>query len=311
MNADKRRLDDGDLRAAEQLNALIARQQAKPERAGQQPPDALDFSRADLDALDADEAALALALIDRAHGETPDAAFVQRLGASLQRQADAQRVDRQIRWVDRLRLPRRLWQPVALALALLATTLLAAPPTRAALLDALGLAFTSEAELSGVTVPVVEPLVGPGARPLSLDELRAQSPFPVLVPQELPAGLDFLGGAVTAGGEISLVWRDEAPDGAATLLLAVARGELSAPPLLEASQQRPVMVDGEPGVFMRGNWRGTPVGENAATLDDLRWDATVDVAWLTWRAEGLTYLLVADGLNWTISDAVNVAQSLE
>ena len=308
MNADKRRFEEGDLRAAEQMNALIAQRQAKPEQADPPPQSTLDFSRPDLDALDADEAALALALVDRAHGERPDAAFVQRLGTSLQRQADAQNVDRQIRWVDKHRLPRRVWQPVLLALVMLATTLLAVPPTRAAILGALGLAFASEAELRGVTVPVVEPLVEPGARPLSLAELRAQAPFPVPVPQALPEGFDFVGGAL-AGDEISLVWRNEALGSDAVLLLVVAPGELSAPPLLEASQQQPVSVDGEPGVFVRGNWRGTPAGADDA-LDDLRWDETVDVAWLTWRAEGLTYLLVADGLEWAISDAVSVAQSL-
>ena len=308
MNAGKRRFEDGDLRAAEQLNALIVQRQAKPQQADPPPSKALDLSRADLDALDADEAALALALVDRARSETPDAAFIERLGTSLQQRAEAQNVDRQIRWVDKLRLPRRVWQPVLLALVMLATTLLAVPPTRAAILGALGLAFTSEAELSGVTVPVVEPLVEPGARPLSLAELRAQSPVPVPVPQELPEGFDFVGGAL-AGDEISLVWRDELLGSDAVLLLVVAPGELSAPPLLEASQQQPVAINGEPGVFVRGNWRGTPAGADDA-LEDLRWDETVDVAWLTWRAEGLTYLLVADGLEWAISDAVNVAQSL-
>jgi hypothetical protein len=188
-----------------------------------------------------------------------------------------------------------------------------------AIFQRLGLAFVDTAAFgtegeSAEAVPAIPP--SEPVRSLSLEELRAQVPFIVLAPTEVPAGLDYVRREVSdvgSGLQVYLTY-GRTPDynyDSGLLMLIASQGPISAPPLLAASREQAVTVNGQPGIYAHGGWQNNGQGDPATRFGDLLWDDTIDSAYLTWAQEGVTYLLQAHGLGLGEAELIAVAEGME
>lgn len=212
---------------------------------------------------------------------------------------------------------------MALILLLFFSLLLTTPTVRATLWDWLyGVGLLNEAQVARQTIPLEAPTVqrdAPGG--MTLAEIQQQAPFPVHPPQALPTGLRFTGGFVLAtesGTQVTLAYHTSAapvngyPPDAPLLFVAISDSALPNRPLVAEGYQQPIPIGKQIGFYTQGNWRSeTPLTAEDTEIDRLVWDNTLDVAWLVWQADGLHYLLYAQGLGFSAEEMVEVAGTME
>ena len=85
----------------------------------------------------------------------------------------------------------------------------------------------------------------------------------------------------------------------------------SAPPLLAESKEQTVEVNGQPGIYVHGGWQDNGRGDPNTRLGNLLWDDQVDVAYLTWMQDGVTYLLEAHNLGLNLDDMQRIASAMK
>lgn len=197
----------------------------------------------------------------------------------------------------------------------------------AAILQRFGLAFVDTMQTqstSTLTTTHVVPTAPPALSLLSLAEAQQQVPFPVRTPAWLPDGVALAGVRVdraTAAASpqivepriaVLLIYRSvSAPDAAsAQMNLEIVSGPNVAPFLLPRSRAQSVLVNGQEATYVRGGWRSDGQGDPDETLGDLRWDDSLDSAWLSWHEDGLTYTLSAYGLGLDKGQLLRIAESL-
>lgn len=265
----------------------------------------------------------------------PTAQFVAQLEQKLQTefnkqmrtQANVQRppTPPQPRWfltVDWLLRPRRL----AFALGTLIvgiSLLLTTPVARATLWDWLyGFGLLEEVQVTGRTLPVETPLQPTDAPlPMTLAAIQQGAPFTFQPPTALPAGLHFTGGFVmptATDTSVTLAYHltDEPTDGypldAPLLFVAISDGALPNRPLVAAEHQQAVVIGQNVAIYTHGDWQSdNPPSTTDGQTGPLSWNSNVDVAWLTWQADSLNYLLYAQGLGLTADDMAKIAESME
>ncbi|MCE7985295.1 MAG: hypothetical protein DYG89_29325 [Caldilinea sp. CFX5] len=263
------------------------------------------------------------ALVQMAADTTPTPAFVTALEARLQKLSTGTQAEQPRR--RRYFFPfRRLAVAAALVLAV-SSALFLTPAARATLWDWLyGFGLLDEAQVTEQAIPLVTP-VAPAPTPLPLSALQEQAPFAFRPPTWLPLGLRYTGGFVMPGADgvvVTLAYHlTDPPVGgyaldAPLLFVAISDGPIPNRPLVAAGYQQIVRIGNHTGVYTHGNWR-----EMVATTDEttgtasptttLVWDSALDATWLTWQADGLNYLLYAQGLQTDAEDLTVVAASMQ
>jgi hypothetical protein len=82
--------------------------------------------------------------------------------------------------------------------------------------------------------------------------------------------------------------------------------------LVAEGYQQAVRIGKQVGIYTQGNWQSaTPALATDDQPGPLFWDTTADAAWLTWQADGLNYLLYAQGLGFTADTMAQIAESME
>ena len=87
-------------------------------------------------------------------------------------------------------------------------------------------------------------------------------------------------------------------------------GPIGAPPLLAASREQSVTVNGLPGIYVHGGWQDDGRGDPNTKMGSLLWDDNADDAYLTWVQEGVTYLLEAHNLSLDLDGLLHIASSM-
>jgi hypothetical protein len=156
---------------------------------------------------------------------------------------------------------------------------------------------------------------------LSIDEVRKQIGFSLLLPTWLPDGLIYVDRSISgydprngqgSGKQLTVEYGRTANfDYASSILfLAVNDGPIGAPPLLAESREQAVTVNGQPGIYVHGGWRDDGKGDPKTKLGILQWDDQEDSAYLTWTQAGVTYLLEAHNLSLQLEGLQQVAMSM-
>jgi len=213
---------------------------------------------------------------------------------------------------------------LAVTLLLLLFTLLLTPPVvRATLWDWLyGFGLIDEAQVTGQSIPSERPTPpGDASVSLTLPEIQQQAPFAFQPPIVLPAGLHFTGGfvmptatetSVTLAYHTTPAPADGYPLDAPLLFVAVSDGALPNRPLVAEGYQQAVRIGQDVGIYTHGAWQSATLPEATDTqTGPLFWDSSADAAWLTWQANGLNYLLYAQGLGFTAETMAQIAASME
>jgi len=261
------------------------------------------------------EAILVGALVQMAADTTPSPAFVTALEERLQKQHPPVR--------KRFFFASQRFAVAAALLLALGSILLLTPPARATLWDWLyGFGLIAGKRVAEQAIPLVTPVKSATApTPLTLSAMQAQAPFAFRPPAWLPVGLRFTGGFVMPnddGTVVTLTYHltDPLADGypldAPLLFVAISDGPLPNRPLVAEGYQVTVPIGNHSGVYTHGNWRETAETTSAPSATaTLVWDSTLDAAWLTWQADGLNYLLYAQGLQADAEDLAVVAASMQ
>ncbi len=157
---------------------------------------------------------------------------------------------------------------------------------------------------------------------LSVDEVRKQIGFPLLLPTWLPDDLIYVHRSITtgydprnwegSGKQLTVEYGRTANFDPASgfLFLRANDGPIGAPPLLAESREQPVTVNGQPGIYVHGGWRDDGKGDPKTKLGILQWDDQEDDAYLTWTQGGVTYLLEAHNLSLQLGDLQKIATSM-
>jgi len=95
------------------------------------------------------------------------------------------------------------------------------------------------------------------------------------------------------------------------LFLYASYNAQAATPLLAESKEQTVEVNGQPGIYVHGGWQDNGQGDPNTRLGNLLRDDQVDVAYLTWLQDGVTYLLEAHYLGLTVEDMQRIASSMQ
>jgi hypothetical protein len=210
--------------------------------------------------------------------------------------------------------------------ALLCAVLLARVPGVRAFADdviqRMGIAFldTERHEDAAVQTAVEAIRVTPPPS-LSIEEIRGRISFLLRVPTWLPDDLTYAHGGIAeydpgqwegSGRKVAIEYRRTAEHAFETgvLFLSANDGPISAPPLLPASREQPVTVNGEPGIYVHGGWRDDGRGDPNTRHGILQWDDRADDAYLTWTQDGVTYLLAAHNLGLSLEDMQRIAASM-
>jgi hypothetical protein len=224
---------------------------------------------------------------------------------------------------------RRIRQELAvlvLSLALLLIgSLLFVPKARAFAEDVfqrMGIAFVNtERYQETVVQEVAEAIKVPLPPSLSIDELRQQISFPILVPTWLPDGLTYVNRGTReydpqngegSGKKVIIEYSrtSDFNDEMGTLMLYANDGLIGSPPLLAASREQQVTVNGQSGIYVHGSWQNDGGGDPNTRLGSLLWDDHADNAYLTWTQNGVTYLLQAHNLGLGLDDLLRIAGSM-
>ncbi len=156
---------------------------------------------------------------------------------------------------------------------------------------------------------------------LSLAEVRAQIPFPLLVPTWLPDNLIYVHRSIQkydpqenegSGFKVEIDY-GRTPDfnqENGVLFLSANDGPIPAPYVLAESRSQSVTVNGVPGIYVHGGWQSDGSGDPNTRMGDLLWDDNADDAYLTWSQDGVTYLLAAHKLMLNLDDMLRIASSM-
>jgi len=154
-----------------------------------------------------------------------------------------------------------------------------------------------------------------------MEEVRQRIAFDLCVPAWLPDGLAYVyrdireydpAGTAGSGQKVSITYaRTEDLDPESGLLrLSAGDGPFNSPPLLAASREQPVTVNGASGIYVHGSWQDDGRGDPDTKLGSLLWDDEADDAYLTWTQEGVTYLLEAHHLGLGLEYLLRIADSM-
>lgn len=197
--------------------------------------------------------------------------------------------------------------------------LMASPTTRASILGLLnGFALIEEEALSTDTVEITEPIVPDGSYSFTkIDALVEQAFRPVAVPSLLPAELTFTSGWIDEDAAINHIevtqiyhFAGQTVTPESSYLLISFGTDSSVITVLPREHAQWEQVDGQEALFVQGRWRGDVSGRNGDSLENIGWDATADALWLSWSADDLNMLIVADGLGFERDEIVDMAESL-
>lgn len=263
-------------------------------------------------------------LINQAVKSQPDPAFVNALEQRLRQIAATKTIGTP--WYQRFpplfQLSIRLAAVgLAILFVLLGTLFIRIPTAQATIWAWLyGFGLIDRAKVEQQPMPVTNPVIPADRRPtMNLAEIRQRAPFAVLTPSRLPAPLQFVGGFVvttTQGAQVSLVYQplldpNQTPmPTSPLLLLVITRDVIEGLPLLPTDQTQPTVVQGVTALYVHGSWRGDQAPQNPARAQ-LTWDATLDANWLSWRKDGISYLLYSQELGIYQAEMVQMAESLE
>jgi len=141
---------------------------------------------------------------------------------------------------------------------------------------------------------------------IPLAEAQPRVPFPIRLPTALPAGLVLRGVVVapappdgaSAPPQVDVGYgAADRPD--AGLHIQETLGTAQGGYAVDATQAQQLIVDGHPAVYAPGAWR-----------KEGDWDTGADSAILSWRADGMTYVLQYAGLGLTREDLARIAASV-
>lgn len=190
------------------------------------------------------------------------------------------------------------------------------------IIQRMGIAFvdTKQYEAAPVQAPAEVIKVTPPPS-LSVEEIRAQIAFPLMLPTWLPDGLNYVHRSISeydpqswegSGKKLSIIYA-RTPDQDFTkglLYLNANDGPISAPPLLAESRKQSVTVNGQPGIYVHGGWQDDGRGDPNTKMGILQWDDQADDAYLTWTQDGVTYLLEAHNLGADLDVLLRIAESM-
>ena len=157
---------------------------------------------------------------------------------------------------------------------------------------------------------------------LSIEEVRAQIGFSLLLPTWLPDGLIYIHRSISeydpqswegSGKKPSIEYGRTADfdSGNGLLFLHANDGPIGAPPLLAESREQLVTVNGQPGFYVHGGWQDDGRGDPNTKIGILQWDDQADDAYLTWIQDGVTYLLEAHNLGVDLEVLLRIAESMK
>lgn len=213
-----------------------------------------------------------------------------------------------------------------LALVLLIGSLFFVPAARAYaedIIQRMGIAFVNTQQFDeNVRVEEAGMIKVTPPPSLSVDEVRAQIGFPLLLPDWLPEDLIYVHRSISAydpqswegsGKKVSISYsRTEQFNTASGMLILMANdGPISAPPLLAESREQLVTVNGQPGIYVHGGWQDDGSGDPNTKMGILQWDDQADDAYLTWNQGGVTYLLAAHNLGADLDMLLRIAESMK
>jgi hypothetical protein len=189
------------------------------------------------------------------------------------------------------------------------------------IIQRMGIAFvdTKQFDTNVMKVEKAEKVTPPPS--LSVEEIREQIAFPLMLPTWLPDGLNYVYRSIReydpqswqgSGKQLSIIYANT-PDQDFTnglLYLHANDGPIGAPPLLAESREQYVTVNGQPGIYVHGGWQDDGRGDPNMKMGILQWDDNADDAYLTWTQGGVTYLLEAHNLRLNMDDLLRIASSM-
>ena len=194
------------------------------------------------------------------------------------------------------------------------------PPVRAfaeTILQRIGLAFV-DTEQFGPNTEVGQPTANMITPPptLSVQEFQEHLTFPLLTPTWLPEGLTFIHRSISnsqSGQSVDIQYcrTEDMAVQSGCLILYASYNAQTATPLLAESKEQTVEVNGQPGIYVHGGWQDNGSGDPNTRLGNLLWDDEVDVAYLTWMQDSVTYLLEAHYLRLNLEDMQRIAASMQ
>lgn len=190
------------------------------------------------------------------------------------------------------------------------------------IIQRMGIAFVDTQQFDeNVRVEKAETIKVTPPPSLSVEEIREQIAFPLLLPTWLPDGLNYVHRSISeydpqswegSGKKLSIIYA-RTPDQDFTkglLYLNANDGPISAPPLLAESSEQSVTVNGQPGIYVHGGWQDDGRGDPNTKMGILQWDDQADDAYLTWTQGGVTYLLEAHNLGADLDVLMRIAESM-
>jgi hypothetical protein len=204
-------------------------------------------------------------------------------------------------------------------LLLLIGSLIFVPAVRAfteSIIQRLGIAFVDTEQFGPNTeVGKLEPTIIVPPPSLTLQEIHDRITFMLLTPTWLPEGLthiyrsmhDMQSGQVV---DIQYCRTQDLVIQNGCLVFQASHNAQTAPPLLAESKEQVIEVNGQPGIYVHGGWQDNGKGDPNTRLGNLLWDDQVDVAYLTWMQNGVTYLLEAHNLGLGLEDMQRIATSM-
>ena len=194
------------------------------------------------------------------------------------------------------------------------------PPVRAfteSIIQRIGIAFVNTQQF-GPSTEVGQPTTNMITPPptLSVPEFQERLTFPLLVPTWFPEGLTFIHRSISnsqSGQSVDIQYcrTEDMAVQSGCLILYASYNAQTATPLLAESKEQTVEVNGQPGIYVHGGWQDNGSGDPNTRLGNLLWDDEVDVAYLTWMQDSVTYLLEAHYLRLNLEDMQRIAASMQ
>jgi len=209
---------------------------------------------------------------------------------------------------------------------LLIASLLFVPAVRAFaddILQRMGIAFVdTQSYDENVRVEEADTIYLTPRPSISIAEIREQVDFVLMLPTWLPDGLTHIHRSISeydskswegSGKQVSIQYYRSADFDytMGNLSFLANDGPLSAPPLLAESRGQAVTVNGQPGIYVHGGWQNDGSGDPNTRIGNLQWDDQADDAYLTWKQDGVTYLLAAHNLGLALDDLLRIAGSMK
>lgn len=176
--------------------------------------------------------------------------------------------------------------PTAVSLRVGSTPLAAAPLT------------TSRTPSTGLCTPGAM-VVGCRIEKISVTEAQRRAAFTLRLPAWLPAGLRAENALVDPSGRaVSIFLRN--PGAVDFVQLQQVQGLTGGGYAVDAARVQQVQVSGRPAAYAKGGWR---------TFGGV-WDETINLAYLSWEADGVSYVLHDNGLGLDRETLIRIAESL-